>query len=570
MRCHTQTAHKVPLRSDSFPFPQSLAKAPRAEPSNSKCWSCSVVSPLTRHTFPIFFNVGNKYNSNCLSLSMHLLFSCDSSLSPLSPPLISSSQRSILRFPLIPPKHHRCQPEIRRSSINCWHGKPSKPFRPLAISGVNRFSVSSAIKKQQQNTILPSHGDENNLLKWIARPITFTLFCITIGLCPISLRAGFLLHPPIAVAAPAAVAIQKRTNSSKEKEKDVVMLKNKEHKYSDFTRSLLGTVSRLLRCMEEVRLSNFDFSAVEAALREVKSKKIELQQEIMNELYAGLRKLKTEKENLVKQSDQLLDSVLKAKSEQESLLKRAGGGSDAEDMKDRIAKLEEEMSRGEEEYNQTWKMIGEIEDEILRRETMALSIGIRELSFIERECQQLVQKFRREMKRPHSDSMPKSPLTNLSRSDVQKELQGARRQFWEQMILPSVSEAEDIGYPFDQVSMEMVQHIKQVLEYSRDLQNNLEIGIRKRMRRLGDEKCFMVNTPVDEVVKGFPEVELKWMFGNKEVVVPKAVGLRLFHGWKKWREEAKAELKRNLLEDLDFGRKYVAERQASFSITILL
>ncbi|KAI9077967.1 hypothetical protein K1719_040096 [Acacia pycnantha] len=51
------------------------------------------------------------------------------------------------------------------------------------------------------------------------------------------------------------------------------------------------------------------------------------------------------------------------------------------------------------------------------------------------------------------------------------------------------------------------------------------------------------------------------MFGNKEVIVPNAIGLHLYHGWKEWREEAKAELKRNLIEDAEFASQYVAKRQ---------
>ena len=62
------------------------------------------------------------------------------------------------------------------------------------------------------------------------------------------------------------------------------------------------------------------------------------------------------------------------------------------------------------------------------------------------------------------------------------------------------------------------------------------------MKKFGDEKHYIVKTPKDEVVKGFPEVELKQIFGDKEVVVPKAVGLHLYDGWKAWREEAKADL----------------------------
>ncbi|KAL6991937.1 putative inactive ATP-dependent zinc metalloprotease FTSHI 5, chloroplastic, partial [Sarracenia purpurea var. burkii] len=54
-----------------------------------------------------------------------------------------------------------------------------------------------------------------------------------------------------------------------------------------------------------------------------------------------------------------------------------------------------------------------------------------------------------------------------------------------------------------------------------------------------------------------------------EIVVPKAAGLHLFHGWKKWHEEAKSELKRNLLENVEFGKKYVAEKEVKFTLPIL-
>lgn len=134
------------------------------------------------------------------------------------------------------------------------------------------------------------------------------------------------------------------------------------------------------------------------------------------------------------------------------------------------------------------------------------------------------------------------------------------------MILPSILESEDLGPLFNRDSVDFAQRIKEGLKDSRELQRNLEARIRKTMRKFGDEKLFVVNTLEDEVLKGFPEVELKWMFGNKEVVVPKAINLHLYHGWKKWREEAKADLKRNLLENDDFGKQYVAQRQVSFCL----
>ncbi len=134
------------------------------------------------------------------------------------------------------------------------------------------------------------------------------------------------------------------------------------------------------------------------------------------------------------------------------------------------------------------------------------------------------------------------------------------------MTLPNILESEDLGPFIDQESVVFAQRIEQGLKDSRELQRTLEARIRKNMKKFGDEKRFVVYTPEDEVVKGFPEVELKWMFGDKEVVVPKAVGLHLYHGWKKWREEAKADLKRNLLENVEFGKQYVAQRQVSFHL----
>uniref|UniRef100_A0A2P2JWF2 Uncharacterized protein n=1 Tax=Rhizophora mucronata TaxID=61149 RepID=A0A2P2JWF2_RHIMU len=159
------------------------------------------------------------------------------------------------------------------------------------------------------------------------------------------------------------------------------------------------------------------------------------------------------------------------------------------------------------------------------------------------------------------DSLQKSSTTKLSKFEIQKELEIAQRKLLEQMILPGIVQVEGLGPLFDQDSIDFAARINQVLRDSGKLQNNLEAHMRKKMKRYGDEMRFVVKTPEDEVMKGYPEVELKWMFGDKEVVVPKAVHLRLYHGWKKWREEAKAELKRKLLEDVEFGKNYVVQKQ---------
>lgn len=158
-------------------------------------------------------------------------------------------------------------------------------------------------------------------------------------------------------------------------------------------------------------------------------------------------------------------------------------------------------------------------------------------------------------------SVPKKSVTKLSKSDIQKDLENTQRRLLEETILPNVVEVDEVGPLF--TSTEFAQNIKLGLEESRKLQREAESQIRKKVKKFGEEKQYLVQTPEEEVVKGFPEVEMKWMFGKKEVVVPKAAGLRLYHGWKKWREEAKADLKRNLIEDVDFGKQYVAKRQVA-------
>lgn len=379
----------------------------------------------------------------------------------------------------------------------------------------------------------------------ITKPVVLTLFWLVIGLCSF----GGFLKPTIAAAAPVASEAIPTLKRSKSNQKEV----NLRDEYTDYARRLLETVSGLLRSIKEVDSGNGDVEDVKVALKKVTLKKKELQDEIMSGLYEKLTVLKEETKALTDKSKEIHENVLTTKEKKESL--------EEENAKEQIMNLEVEMSIGEKEYNAILEKIDEIEDEMLRREAMALSIGIREVSFIERESKLLVENFTRNLGQKKFEGVSESSLTKLSRLDIQKELQTAQRQFLEQMILPSIVENEDIGHSFCQDPLDFVQRIKQVLEDSRDMQRNMESGIRKNMKRFGDEIRFIINSPVDEIVKGFPEAELKWIFGGKEIVVPRAVSTHLFHGWRKWREEAKADLKKNLLENVELGKKYVAQRQ---------
>lgn len=205
-------------------------------------------------------------------------------------------------------------------------------------------------------------------------------YIVLVLFCPVS---GFRKPAFAAVATPSAVLRGLFGRKTKGEEKTET-----GHKYSHCTRKLLEIVARLLKTIEEAKSSGQqNFENVQDALKEVKTTKKALQDEIMNGLYAEMRVLNREKAELMKSSEGIEDKIMNAKREEERLTRKARGGDE------RIERLQEEMRQWESEYNGIWERIGEIEDLITKKETLALSIGVRELLFIERECEALVEGF---------------------------------------------------------------------------------------------------------------------------------------------------------------------------------
>ncbi|MED6161814.1 hypothetical protein PIB30_064283 [Stylosanthes scabra] len=429
-------------------------------------------------------------------------------------------------------------------------------------SNLLRNNKNHAISITRASTQLPKHQNQNQNQNDVvlASPLKClfkqALFCFTLG---VTALGAFSAPPPAtAVAIPAVVKdvfSWRKRNAGKEKAQG-------GHEYADCTAKLLETVSVLLRTVEGVRNGNGGMEEVEAAMKAVNEKKEKVRGEINDRLYPQLRVLRRKKGALVRRAGQIIDEILAAKGEYEKLRKKGKKNVLEEKEKAAMETIEKKVGELEDEYNGIWDTVGDFEDAILRKETVALSYGVREINFIQWECEQMVERFKREMRQKEkTKSLPASPVTSLTKLDIQKDLETAQRKHLEQIILPSILDVEDLGPFFHQDSIDFAQRLKSRLQESREMQRNLEAQIRKRMKKFGKENRYIVSTPEEEVVKGFPDVQLKWMFGNKEVVVPKAVSLHLYHGWKKWREEAKADLKRNLMEDAEFCRKYVAERQ---------
>lgn len=225
-------------------------------------------------------------------------------------------------------------------------------------------------------------NDGNNALD-VAKPIACALFYVFVGIfCPfLGFRKPALAA--VAAAAPPSAAVVREDDEEK------------GHKYSQFTRRLLVSVSQLLKIIEEARnAGKEDFAAsIEEGLKEVKRTKAALQEKIMDGLYSELRVLKGEKEALMDRSEVIVGKLFKSRREEQSLMRKAKGGGD------KLQRLREEKRGWEKEYNDIWERIWEIEDLIERKEAIALSIGVRELLSIERECEALVKNFLSELRR---------------------------------------------------------------------------------------------------------------------------------------------------------------------------
>ncbi|XP_031484872.1 probable inactive ATP-dependent zinc metalloprotease FTSHI 5, chloroplastic isoform X2 [Nymphaea colorata] len=397
-------------------------------------------------------------------------------------------------------------------------------------------------------------GSQWNVWSFLRTPICVVVFCVVTGLIP-----NQMLQRQ-AIAAPAVAKTTKRTATKEER------LGWKEHEYAVYTRSLLDTVAVLLKRIQAVRIFwdsktnpkvRAPFASVETALEDVKVRKARLQREIFRVLNAELSRLRKDKSELIVQAENALKPVTSARRE---LLKLRRSGKEGREVTDRIKELEMSISAAEAEYNGLWEKADEIDEEISRKETRVYSIVVRELMFIEKECETLVRRFKHEWEHSTPQREDKGSTNRLSVSDIREQLEKARLDVLEQLILPSLveSSASDALEPSIK---DFVVNIKHVFKESREMQRHLESSIRKKMRKHGEERLFLQQTPAIEAVKGYPELEVKWTFGKKEVVLPNAVSHHLYHGWKQWREEAKANLKQKLLEDSDHAKQYLAKRQ---------
>jgi hypothetical protein len=166
---------------------------------------------------------------------------------------------------------------------------------------------------------------------------------------------------------------------------------------------VLNTVPRLLRNIEETRKGNYDIKEVDHALKAVIYKADVAKREIVERMHPVLMDLKEELRLLEIKELEITEQMEDVKRDYDRLKEKELDG--GEKLKGNVVNNEVEknmlltkMGELEKKYNEILEKIDEIKDLISRKETMALSYGVLEVVFIERECEQLVERFKQEMK----------------------------------------------------------------------------------------------------------------------------------------------------------------------------
>lgn len=220
------------------------------------------------------------------------------------------------------------------------------------------------------------------MVSFLQKPLALAVFGVAVAFFPFS-----VLQPPaFAKPAMAEVVTEGEIGTSRDDTGAA------GHEYSGYTHKLLEKIPPLLRSIEDVKAGRGGLNDVKKALVEIKSTKERLQDEILQPLNDELCRWREEKEELESRSKKVYKLFWKASKELEGLR------SQGEKENERVEELKTTMDKTDEEYSRLNEMLDEIEDRISRRENFCFSVGIRELAFIERESELLVERFSRRWK----------------------------------------------------------------------------------------------------------------------------------------------------------------------------
>lgn len=383
---------------------------------------------------------------------------------------------------------------------------------------------------------------------------------------------GFFPHRALLGQVCAAPAIATVSNANVIRNEHVEDDRGNKN-ISAYKQELLDTVSKLEQRLEE--LSTLDKDKTDAnvqiemqklrdALEVIGAKSRTLRSKALIDMEAALAQMKREETKLFKQAEKIADSYLAIQTEIERMPKQqaeTGAPGDGKIRKLR-ERRENDLRDAEKRFRDIWSKITRLEADLLVKEIEGLRLAFEEIPAIAKHSQENVDVFIQQRVKTTSAREYQGYTRESIVDRIEKDLEYAGKKIWEQRFLPSAVDVEDSQLPVNEEKRTLVEHIKRESQKSREMQEKLDNLIRGRFKEVGEEKLLLVKTPEEEVVKGLPPMELKWFFGDKEVQVPGAANFQMAQGWKKWREKAKENLKKKLLEDVELGKEYVAQRQA--------
>lgn len=392
------------------------------------------------------------------------------------------------------------------------------------------------------------------------------------GAVIVFLALGFFPHRALLGQVCAAPAIATVSNANVIRNEHVEDDRGNKN-ISAYKQELLDTVSILEQRLEE--LSTLDKDKTDAnvqtemqklrdALEVIGAKSRTLRSKALIDMEAALAQMKREETKLLKQAEKIADSYLAIQMEIERMSKQqaeTGAPGDGKTRKLR-ERRENDLRDAEKRFRDIWSKITRLEADLLVKEIEGLRLAFEEIPAIEEHSQENVDVFIQQRVKMTSAREYQGYTRESIVDRIEKDLEYAGKKIWEQRFLPSAVDVEESQLPVNEEKRTLVEHIKRESQKSREMQEKLDNLIRGRFKEVGEEKLLLVKTPEEEVVKGLPPMELKWFFGDKEVQVPGAANFQMAQGWKKWREEAKENLKKKLLEDVELGKEYVAQRQA--------
>lgn len=383
---------------------------------------------------------------------------------------------------------------------------------------------------------------------------------------------GFFPHKALLGQVCAAPAIATVSNANITRNEHVEGDRGNKN-ISAYKQELLDTVSMLEQRLEE--LSTLDKDKTDAnvqtqmqklrdALEVVGAKSRTLRSKTLIDMEAAMAHMKREETKLLKQAEEIADSYLAIQTEIERMPKQqaeTGAPGDGKTRKLR-ERRENDLRDAEKRFRDIWSKITRLEADLLVKEIEGLRLAFEEIPAIEVQSRENVDVFIQQRVKMTSAREYQGYTKESIVDRIEKDLEYAEKKFWEQRFLPRAVDVEESQLPVNEAKRTLVEDIKRDSQKSREMQEKLDNLIRDRFKKVGEEKLLLVKTPEEEVVKGLPPLELKWFFGDTEVHVPEAASFQMAQGWKKWREEAKKNLKKKLLEDVELGKEYVAQRQA--------